>query len=214
MKKVLPLILFTFSTIGIFSQENNIIDLNKKWLFGVELGLNTITSYNYNESKKSFQGGFIAEYYFAKKWSVTARLKYFKIGESHGIIYNEYNSTVDLTYYRRFNGEAISLPLNIKWEYRIFQNFRGNLKIGLAFNQETVSEYYYLPDERTDYPTFFIDYNFGIGFSYYFNPQIAVYSEFEYKGLGKDRNDSPTFIAPNSTDNNFINIGVKYSFKK
>ena len=49
---------------------------NKKdWFFRTEIGNNTITSSNLS-NKNSFQGGFMTEYYFAKKWSVTARLKY------------------------------------------------------------------------------------------------------------------------------------------
>jgi hypothetical protein len=197
-----------------YSQTDSIVNPNKKWFFGAEIGTNKILSFYYNEPTKSFQGGFITEYYYSKKWSITGRLKYFKIGASRGIVYNTYNNTVDLKNYHRFDGEVIAVPINLKFEYKIFRNFRGNFKFGFALNQETKSEYQYPIGERTNYSTFFIDYNLGLGFIYYVNNNSAIYIESEFKGLGKDRDDLQTFIAPNSTNNSFFNFGVKHCFKK
>lgn len=210
---LISFLIFLFCSIT-YSQTDSIVNPKGRWFFGAEIGINQIDSYGYNEPATSFQGGLIAEYYFAKKWSFTARLKYFKIGASRGVIYNTYNSTVDLKYYHRFDGEVISVPLNIKWEYKIFRNFKGNLKCGFALNQETKSNYQYPVGEKTNYSTFFIDYNFGLGFNYFLNNSTAIYIEGEFKGLGKDRDEAATFITPNSTDNSFFNIGIKHSFKK
>jgi len=189
---------------------DSIVNPSKMWFFGGEIGITKIDSYSKGEPSTFFQGGIFAEYYFARKWSMTARLKYFKIGESHG-------GASILPFlsesYHRFDGEVISLPINIKLEYRVIKNFRGNIKIGPVFNKEIVSNYFYPIDKSTNYSTFFIDYNFGFGFSYFISSRTAFYIDFEFKGLGKDRDDSPTFIVPHSTDNSFINIGVKYSFK-
>ena len=209
--KIFIIIILAFVSNKMISQTNDIINLKGKWFFGVEIGRNYIASYNFNEPTKSFQGGLLAEYYFSKKWSVTGRLKYFKIGQSNGVSY--VNSVPDLKNYQRFDGEVLSVPLNLKWEYKISKKFTGNLKFGIALNQETVSKYYYPNGRHTNFPTFFVDYNFGFGFSYYINDNSAVYIERELKGLGKDRDDTPTFITPNSTDNTFLNIGIKHNFK-
>ena len=194
-----------------YSQKDSVIDTNKKWYFGLEMGFTKIDSYSHNEPTTSFQGGLFSEYYFSEKFSFTARLKYFKIGESHG---GATILPILSENYHRFDGEVISLPINIKFEYKIFKNFRGNVKMGVVFNQEILSKYYYPIDKKTNYSTFFIDYNVGFGFSYFLNADTALFIDFETKGLGKDRDDSPTFILPHSTNNSFINIGLKYSFKK
>jgi hypothetical protein len=198
----------------IHSQTENFTNKKKQWFFGAEVGTNHILSYCYNEPTNSFQGGLFAEYYLKKNWSVTGRLKYFKIGQSSGIIYNDYNSTVDLKNYFRFDGEVISLPLNLKWEYKIAKNFSGNLKTGVALNYETKRIYHYQADMKTNYPPFFIDYNlFGAGFNYYISNNAAIYIESEIKGLGRERLEGPVFLAPLSTDNLLFNIGIKHRLK-
>ncbi|MDY7393685.1 hypothetical protein UMM65_00380 [Aureibaculum sp. 2210JD6-5] len=206
MKRLIIACFLLSFTIKSYSQSDSIVNPYKNWFFGAEMGLNHIISFNWNEQKNSFQGGLIAEYFLTSNWSAMARLKYFKIGQSSG--------RSDASY-RKFDGESIALILNIKWEYKIAKNFRGFLKTGFALNQETVSNYQYYEGERTNCPTFFVDYNIlGIGFSQYINTNTAIYVEAELKGLGKDRDDGPTFITPNSTDNYFLNIGIKHNFKR
>ena len=218
MKNYFIALLLCCAVFNSLAQDKNGIataTINPKgnWFFGVEVGATIISSFSYNEEKKSFQGGLLVEYYIGNKWSVTGRIKYFKIGQSTGVVYNA-NSSVDLTYYRRFDGEALSIPLNLKWEYKIIRNFRGNLKFGFALNQETNSKYEYKIGENTDYPFFFIDYNFGIGISYFINKKLSIYLEGEFKGLGRERYDTKTFILPASANNSFSNFGIKYNFKK
>jgi len=211
IKNILVTCLFIALPSSMHSQIDSIFDPSKKWFFGAEMGVTKIDSYSHNEPTTSFQGGLYSEYYFTKKWSVTARLKYFKIGESHG---GASILPILSESYHRFDGEVISMPLNIKFEYKIIKNFRGNVKIGIAFNQETISKYQYPIDKSTNYATFFIDYNIGFGFSYFLTTYTAIYIDFEAKGLGKDRDDSSTFIVPHSTDNSFVNIGIKHNFKR
>lgn len=133
--KILIIVVLSLVSNKIISQTNEIINPRGKWFFGAEIGLNTITSIHPNHKANLFQGGVLAEYYFAKHWSASARIKYFETGVS-----NKYDSSKVY-----FEGAVISVPLNIKWEYRISNNFSGNLKLGVALNQEIKSNYYYPP---------------------------------------------------------------------
>jgi len=187
---------FLFIPALFFSQNKN------DWFFGVEIGNNTITSRNL-ENKNSFQGGVLAEYYFARQWSATGRLKYFKTG------------TTNNTETGYFDGAVVSIPLNIKWEYKMVKNFKGNFNTGVAFNQEVKSNYYYPPNQKTDYSKFFGTFNIGVGFSYFINSKTAVFINYESYILGNNRDERNGLqILPNSTNNNLFNIGIKYNFKK
>jgi opacity protein-like surface antigen len=187
------------------SQRDEIINLKGKWFFGAEIGNNTITSFVSNEKKNSIQGGIVSEYYFGKRWSVNAKLKYFKTGMSFN-----YNSI-----YGRFDGTVLTLPVNIKWEYPIFKNLRGNLKLGLALNKELDSNYSYPIGENIDYPTLYTNLNYGIGINYFINSKTSIFIDYELYDLGTDKNDNGSSdLLIDSADNNLINIGVKYNFRK
>lgn len=184
--------------ISYFSFSQN----KKDWFFGTEIGNNTITSSNLS-NKNSFQGGFLTEYYFANHWSVIARLKYFK------------TSTTNNAQTGYFDGAVISIPLNLKWEYRITNKLKGNLIMGLALNKEVKNDYYYTPNEKTDYATFFGTFNTGFGFSYFLNNRTALFTNYEVYVLGNSKdNQNSLNILPNSTNNNLFNVGIKHNFKK
>lgn len=190
-----PLILLIVFPSLLFSQTKN------KWFLGAEIGVNTIISF---DNKNSFQGGLLAEYYFAKQWSLIGRFKYFNTGTTNN---------ADTGY---FEGTVISLPINLKWEYRIINNFKGNFYTGFALNQEIKSHYYYPPNENTDFSKFFGTFNAGIGFAYFFNEKMAISANYETYLFGNNR-DSKNILSPifpNSTDNNIFNIGFKYNLKK
>ena len=188
----------------IISQTNEIINPKGKWFFGAEIGLNAITSIHPSRMT-SIQGGFLTEYYFAKNWSVNGRIKYFETG-----VINKNDSAKGI-----FEGAVISVPLNIIWKYRIIKKFSGNLKLGIALNQEIKSNYYYPANEKTDYSKFYGSFNPGIGFNYFISNNTAVYMNYEVYVLGNDRDDASFLkITPNSPNNNLFNIGIKHSFKK
>lgn len=188
----------------IISQTSENINLKGKWFFGAEIGLNTITSLEPNH-ENSIQGGISAEYYFAQHWSLSGRIKYFKTGVSY---------KNDPAY--RFYGSVISIPVNVNWEYRITRNFSGNLKLGLALNQEIKSDYYYPTNAKTNYSTLFGTFNPGVGFNYYLNKNTAIFINYEVYILGNDRdiNNGDMNFVPNSTNNNLFNIGIKYNLRK
>jgi|GEM_PF-1200593 len=211
MKTILYLIIFIFIASKVLAQSP-IINPKNCWYFGFEIGNNTITSYDLGEQNKSFQGGILSEYYFAKHWSISGRLKYFKTGLSF----------ISSSAYGQFDGAVISVPMNCKWEFKIIKNLSANLKFGVAYNYEIQRNYTFSQNITTDYPKSFASLNSGIGVNYFVSKEIGVFVAFEqfrlggYKGKknvgGYDFNIDP-FLA-NYTNNNLINIGVKYNFKK
>ncbi|MDI1257571.1 MAG: outer membrane beta-barrel protein [Flavobacterium sp.] len=200
MKTTFSIVLFCFF-MHTNAQFDAIVNPKEKWFFGIEIGHNTITSFESGGSKNGIQGGILAEYYFARHWSVTGRFKYFETGVSF-----DYGNNV-------FNGAVIAIPVNIKWEYRIVNNFRGNFKLGYALNYEIKSEYDYPEDASTNFSKNYGTLNTGLGFNYFINQKTAFYIEYEVFVLGNDRGNSDFLqFVPNSPNNNLLNLGVKYHF--
>ena len=205
MKKILYITLIILNINILFSQKGaEIINPKNKWFFGGELGLNGIQSYNFDETKRSFQFGLTSEYYFSKNWSFNARLKYFKTGLS--FISKGYNV---------FSGEVIAMPINIKWEFRLYKNLRINFMLGFALNQEIKSNYNYPSKPNASYPTFYGNLNSGLGLNYFINNNTAVFLNYENYVFGNDRQDDDFLkLVPVSPNNNLLNLGIKYNFKK
>ena len=227
MKKLLLLIIPFFAN----AQEtkiSNIVNPDGNWYFGMEIGSNTITSYTLGEPNKSFQGGILAEYYTGRHWSLSGRIKYFKTGLSYYIPSYKSNTTSqgmgpDFTGlfdydedFGKFDGAVMTLPLNIKWEFRIWKNFSGNLNLGVNYNFETKSEYFYSDNEN--YSKYnskqYASLNAGYGFNYFISKKIGVFLNVEsYSGTAKGETKS-FFSSPIFNTNRMINFGFKYNFKK
>ena len=196
--KLIILILILFGT-EINAQSNELSSLKQKWFFGLEFGTNRIISFQGEPRTESFQIGLLTEYYLSNQWIITGRVKYFKTGLSFK---NNKN---------RFEGKVISIPINFKWEFKIFNNLKGNLNFGLALNQEVERKYSY---PNTDFSSLFTNFNTGIGFSYFISKRMAVYTNIEVYLWGNDRDNNDFItIVPNSTDNRLFNLGIKYNFK-
>ena len=152
-----------------FSQE--IIIPKGYWYFGAEVGTNSILSNEFQNST-DFQFGVSSEYYFAKQWSLFSKIKFYKtqVAYSHqpNILSNgakPYNTLL-------FDGNIISVPLNIKWEFRIVKNFKGYLTTGFAYNVETKSNYEIPNNPNPDvsmFPTNYLSSNSELGFEYFLN---------------------------------------------
>ncbi len=204
-----------------FSQTNTIINPKGKWYFGIEIGYNKVSSFMDSNSKKYFplQAGIGAEYYFSRHWSLSSRIKYYETGVSfYKPGYSSSGGFLNLDsdpYYGTFNGAVVSIPIDIKWEFRIYKNLGGIIKIGPNYNFETKSKYYnYSPNLTTDYPKQYAGINSGYGLNYFLNKKLALYLDFEYfTGASKGYSDS--FIGENHyfTNNTFTNFGIKYNFK-
>ena len=202
LKTIIIICLSLLSYKGI-SQEDNIVNPKDKWFFGAELGTNVITS-SQPQPKTNLQGGVLAEYYFAKHWSVSGRIKYFTTG-----VITQFNDEIGV-----FKGSVISVPLNLNWEFRISKNFSGNLKLGIAHNKEIRSDYNYPANQSTDYATFYRSFNPGFGFIYFISKNTAIYINHEVFVLGnrKQEKTSALDIIPNSPNNKLFNFGIKYNF--
>lgn len=200
--KIITILVLCLLSTKMISQTNESANPKGKWFFGAEFGLNTITSVH-PDPENSIQGGILAEYYFAKHWSATGRMKYFSTG-----VTNKNDPAKGL-----FDGAVISVPVNIKWEYKIATHFSASVQLGVAFNQEIKSNYYYPPNEKTNYSTFYGTFNPGIGLHYFISEQTAIYMNYEAYVLGNDRDEADWLqIVPNSPNNNLFNIGVKHHF--
>jgi hypothetical protein len=219
MKHIILLLTFFIIQIN-YSQKQEIINPKEKWFFGLEIGSNAITSYNLGEDNLSFQGGVLAEYYFAKNWSLSGRIKYFETGVSFYKPNTHTGGWLDLgsqEYYGKFNGNQIVFPLNIKWKFRIYQNFSGNFKLGYANTIETKSEYreYSRNLNSSDFPTKYGSFNSGYGFNYFLNNKIAFYIDFEiFIGSSKGYTSGLFGNSHYYNTNKLVNFGVKYNFKK
>ncbi len=196
------------------STKTEIVNPVGKWYFGAEMGANTITSYSFGEPNKSFQGGILAEYYFGRHWSLTGRVKYFKTGFS---FYKEgiqgkngyfFNSPTILTTTGNFEGEIIILPINIKWEFRIYRNFSGNLNFGTTYSVENKGNYNYSQNISTKYAKEEWGFNMSYGCNYFISKKVGLYINFESYS-GGDKGSGTKGIT-----NTLLNFGFKYNFKK
>jgi hypothetical protein len=200
--------------------KNEIINPKGKWYFGAEIGTNKISSLTLGEPNKSFQGGVLAENYFARHWSLSARIKYFETGVSFYKPNTHSGSWFDLgsdEYFGSFNGAVIAVPLNLKWEFRLYKNLGASIKLGYSQTFETKREYgKYSPNlNPNNYPTEYGSFNVGYGFNYFVDKKMAVYIDFEYYNGGSKGYSNGflhNFHYPN--ENKLTNFGTKYNFKK
>ena len=200
------IILILFSSIALAQSNKEIIYPKNNLYLGIEIGTNSITTFSNSEPNKSFQFGILAEYYFTKQISVLGRVKYFKTGVS---FLNNNN-------YGKFEGAVISLPINIKWEFRIYKNLKTNLKLGGAYNFETKSNFNFPTNIESNNSKAFTNVNIGLGLNYFISKKTVIYIDIETYKFGGYKGNSQSSILSNNyyTENNLINLGIKYNFKK
>jgi hypothetical protein len=186
------------------AQENTrseIVNPKGNWFFGAEIGENTIAD---DDHDQSLQGGVTAEYYMERGFSILGKLKYHKIGLTRNRFYSN----------QKFEGAVVTIPINLKFEWRIFRNLRGNLRFGPNLNQEVERKFQNARDFQKDLPRLYLDANFAVGISYFISRKTIVYFDAEVKGLGREREKTEEWLLPNATYNSFLNFGIKYNFKK
>ena len=184
--------LFLTSSITISAQISDVVNPTKKWFLGIEVGTNEILS----TKAKSSQIGIFGEFYFHKNWSFTGRIKYFKSGVTD--------------YELKFSGEVISFPLNIKWEFKVIENFRVNLSVGMAINKETKSNYLYSQNRDAGFSTVYRTLNTGVGITYFISKKIGIYFNIESYIWGNHRSVLESWMFPNSPENKLHNFGIKF----
>ena len=185
--------LFLALSAAMNAQTSVIVNPKGKWFLGIEVGKNEIIS----TTNKSSQIGILSEYYFHKNWSFTGRIKYFKTGVAN--------------YELNFSGAVISLPLNLKWEFKVIENFRTNFNLGIAFNKEIRSNYQYEHNRDAKFSPVYKTFNSGIGFNYFITKKIGIYFNLEIYIWGNHRSIHKAWMFPNSPENKHHNFGIKFN---
>ncbi|OYU85509.1 MAG: hypothetical protein CFE24_00990 [Flavobacterium sp. BFFFF2] len=182
------------------------MNLKGKWFFGADVGSNNITSFYASKPEyDTFQAGVMAEYYYKKKWSVLARIKYFETGLSYSY-YGKYNV---------FKGAVFAIPIDLKYEFKLLGSFRIHFQLGLAYNYETKSDYLYNYDANTNNATQFISINSGMGLSWYLTKDTAIYGMIDIFNLGGKKGNTSNWIVDSQNyyaNNNLLSIGIKQHF--
>ena len=208
-------------TVNLFSQKT-IVNPNGKWFFGAELGTNNITP-DTSEPTNLFQGGLVAEYYFARHWSFTGKIKYYDIGVSFFVPFTPATSGSKFSsgspavpeYFGNYKGSAISAPINLKWEFRVRKNLAASIRLGATYNLEIKNNYFNtLNSADLDVSKNYTSFQSGLGINYFVNNQMAVYIDVDYffsEFIATIPNYRTRTFQNNSTLTSF---GIKYCFKK
>ncbi len=205
--------------ISVYSQDENFVDPKGNWYLGAETGINIIDNYSLDKTEVSLQGGILAECYIAKQWSLSGKIKYFKTGLEFYSPDTHSGSWFDLghdEFYGTFRGAVISIPVYVKWEFRVYKNLKANIKTGVAYNFETQSTYNYSANLETSYPTTYSTAISGLGLNYFVDEKLAFYLDYEIYLNGQKKGNMQTIIFDDGyrTKNMLVNLGVKYNFKK
>ena len=208
-------------TVNLYSQKA-IVNPKGKWFFGAELGTNSITS-DTSAPNHLFQGGVVAEYYFERHWSVFGKIKYYNIGASFFVpstpaipasfIFNGSLGTPE--YSGNYKGSAISLPINLKWEFRVRRNLASSIRLGATYNLEIKNDYFNsLNNVKLDVAKNYVSFQSGLGINYFVNNQMALYIDVDY--FVSEFNATITgYQASNfQTESTLTSFGIKYCFKK
>lgn len=218
MNKLLIIAVLSLFPLKVSSQTKEIINPKGKWYFGAEIGQNLITSYSFGENEKSLQAGILSEYYFARHWSLSGRVKYYETGVSFFKPSTHTGGWFDLgsdESFGSFSGAVISIPLDIKWEFRVYKNLAGSFKLGYVHNFETKNSYGpYSEGADTNFPKQFSGINAGYGLNYFIDKRYAVYLDIEAFGGGsKGHSEGFLYDSYHYTENSLISLGCKYTFK-
>jgi len=233
MKTQITIIIALFLQL-IQSQNKEISNAKGNLYFGANIGLNNIgesTTFILSETnytKKAFQGGIFAEYYFAKQWSLTSKISYFETGLNYyyhspgtsgssgfGGFFN-YGSASS-TSSANFSGQVLASSLQIKWEFRLIKDFKGYLKVGVGYYIETHSNYknYFGDVNNGNYPTTYAGGISGIGFTYFLNDKYSIFAETEYHAGSTKYNSGESWLGngDRQASNQLLSLGIKYKFK-
>lgn len=193
-----------------------------KFLFGAETGININQSDFINDTKKtSIQGGIIGEFILSKNFSIMGKLKYYEsqvifnyskiIGS--GIFGNHYQ------YFTcKYDGKIISLPITANYNFKIYRNFSGSLRLGPSLNSEISSKYDYPAEVNKDYGNFFVGITGGANLNYnaektiYFIGFEPMFGAKRGSTTGKDFNNQQQ-TQNYGMENYLFNVGMKFNLK-
>ena len=219
MKTIILKITFLLLTVCSIAQEKTNIDPTGNLYLGIEGGTNIVKSLE-TENKEAIQFGAKAEYYFARHWSLSTGIKYYDIGVSY---YTPGSSSGNVIFnldsqaqFGNFKGNALTVPLQIKWEFRLYKNLGASLNLGATYTFETKSEYgAYSSDKKVNFSNNYGGFISGIGINYFLNKNSALYFSYEsISGSVKGEYSGFIFSDSKNTFNQLTSIGYKYVFKR
>jgi hypothetical protein len=216
MKNYLCIFLLPFFVNAQDKPASTIVYPKGNWYFGIEAGTNKVVSNEFSQPTH-FQAGLTAEYYFAKQWSVQGKIKYFATEVAYD--YPQTILTNGATPYTAlsFKGEVVSVPVDIKWEFRLYKNLKGFMSLGLGYNIETQSDYEIPGHPNPDvsmFPANYVSAHGTVGLNYFVSAKWAVYASLEFNGGGQKGHLDGFWGDSNlGSENSLANLGVKYHFK-
>ena len=196
--------------------KSHIVNPKHNWYFGAEIGRNQIKSNDF-KNNTFINFGVTAEYYFHKYWSVQSKMQFYKTEVAYSgnqTFLSNGNKPYQTLF---FEGSIISVPVVIKYDFKIHKNFRGFIHFGPAYNIETSSNYTVPQVSNPDlsgFPSTYFSYNVGWGLSYAVSDKMAFYfvsfaNEGGFKGGYNNFLSSGNRVAMNE----LLNFGIKYNFK-
>lgn len=195
------------------AQEN----FKGKYFAGFEAGANMSDNSPYNEV--SAQGGVATEYFFTNHWSVSAKIKYHQTNFNYSkneVITNTSPSggmSDENQKFLNYQSTDLVIPINLKWNIRLFKPIYGSINVGLTANYALSSRYEYSPNVEIKNIKIFVGYNLGFGFHLNLKQNI-LYANYDYFH-GASLADKNNFSGKNNIApvNHHISIGYMWQFQ-
>lgn len=181
MKTLLTLLMLML-TLNLNAQKGN-------FLAGMEGGANIAANAPYNTL--SAQGGLVGEYRFARQWSVVGKIKWNR-GDASYHRHADYKTTrhgmgpdfsgmFDGNYFDfDYSSQNIIVPINVKWNFRIYKDFSGYIDNGYYLNFMLSSRYNISKEKDVKNPKVSLGYNAGAGLSYRMKSGNTIYADYHF----------------------------------
>lgn len=195
MKKQILIAVFASLALSLTYAQSDKGDFTLEPRIGVNFS-SYVSDADYN-SRSSFAGGAIVEYYFSDRWSMRSGLLIDPLGAE-----DDFDNIDKLNY--------LTLPLNANWHFGKKRNWYLNFGFGVAFLLEAEGD---LADGSTvDFSDAIPGTDFGLmfGIGYKFDVSEKVQLVIDYQGyagfINLDETDSLPFDIRNARDS--FNVGA------
>ena len=194
---------------------------NKGKLFvGAELGGNVV--HKSNDNVIHSQIGVSGEYYFARRWSISTKIKFHKaylyyyvpkpkpypckIG---GLSCGDREEKI-----ANFESYNILIPINLKWDYKITKNFYGYINGGFFLNLETKSYRNVTDNVKLNHNPIYASINIGTGLGYQLKNNDVIYVDYNFYRGGDMIKESFLFGDSYYPINSHISIGYHINLNR
>lgn len=197
---------------------------NKGKLFvGAELGGNVVHKDNGNVIHPQF--GVSGEYYFARKWSFSTKIKFHKAHLYYHIPKPEpYPCKIGglscgwgdrEEKIANFESYNILIPINLKWDYKIAKNLYGYINGGFFINIETKSYRNVTDNVKLNHNPVYASMNMGTGLGYQLKNNNVIYIDYNfYRGGDMIKVDGFGWDSYYYPINSHISIGYRMNLNK